>query len=307
MRLGGVVGVLCVALLMPMLIIGRLLPQGPQVAYMTDRNGNWDIYVLDWNRQLVRLLTADSTGDDRYPMWSRDGTQLGYHTNSEGDYDLMIRNANGSDPQMLEVSRRFQFAQEAMMDWSPDGRYISFHSDAGQRWNIYLTDPAGDLTYQVTDNIGENIRLNWSPDGKRVAFASARDGGLEIYTMTVEEMLRFSRSAEVYARRMTNNIDDDWNPVWSPDSTQIAFISGRDFNREIYIMNADGTEQQNITNTLAVEEQHPAWTPDGKGLIYSAAVGPTEDLYYLDLETGERRRLTFDNRGNEEAPSLWWP
>ncbi|MDX1992477.1 MAG: hypothetical protein SF029_08810 [bacterium] len=307
LRAAVVLAVLWLILLVPALLLGRGITRGAQVAYMSDQPGNWDIFVLDMTTRLTRRLTT-ADGDDRYPAWSNDGLQIGYHSNTESTYDLMLMDFDGRNPRMLPISQRFQFSQEAMIAWSPDGEYISYHSDAGGYWNLYLSDPAGETAFQVTFNPEEDIRMNWSPDGKMVAFASGRDGaGLEVYVLSVEEMLRFPRAGEIYARRLTDNFDDDWHPVWSPDGTQIAFISRRDLNSEIYIMDRFGREQRNLTNTVAVEEQHPVWTSDGTGLIFSANRHGTDDLFLLTLATGEIRRLTFDNRGNEQAPALWWP
>lgn len=59
---------------------------------------------------------------------------------------------------------------------------------------------------------------------------------------------------------LTNNPATDDNPVWSPDSGKIAFISNRDGNSEIYMMNADGTSPINLTNNDA-EDYSPVWSP----------------------------------------------
>ena len=60
--------------------------------------------------------------------------------------------------------------------------------------------------------------------------------------------------------RLTSDPARDFNPCWSPDGTQIAFQSERDGNWEIYVMNADGSDQKNITNNPA-DESHPSWGP----------------------------------------------
>jgi TolB protein len=60
--------------------------------------------------------------------------------------------------------------------------------------------------------------------------------------------------------QLTVNDTQDFNPAWSPDGTQIAFHSDRDGNGEIYVMNADGTSQQNRTSSPA-HENDPDWQP----------------------------------------------
>ena len=82
----------------------------------------------------------------------------------------------------------------------------------------------------------------------QIAFSSDRDGNIEIYVMDTNGGNQ---------RRLTNNPDDDWEPSWSPDGKRIAFMSDRDGHvdvrgwptGEIYVMDADGGNQQNLTQS----------------------------------------------------------
>ena len=58
--------------------------------------------------------------------------------------------------------------------------------------------------------------------------------------------------------RLTDNNADDWLPIWSPDGSKIAFMTNRDGNYEIYIMNSDGSGVTRITNNDA-EDWDPRW------------------------------------------------
>jgi len=83
------------------------------------------------------------------------------------------------------------------------------------------------------------------------SFRSDRDGNFEIYFMNADG------SAQT---RVTNNKEDDFRGSWSPDGTQIVFISLRDGNAEIYRMNTDDSEQVNLTNSGG-QDVGPAWQP----------------------------------------------
>jgi Tol biopolymer transport system component len=90
----------------------------------------------------------------------------------------------------------------------------------------------------------------------RIAFETYRDGNYEIYAM---------QSDGSNPTNLTNRPSStDFHPVWSPDGTQIAFVSDRDgqFNTEIYVMNADGSNQTRLTNNEAADRD-PSWSPDG--------------------------------------------
>lgn len=66
---------------------------------------------------------------------------------------------------------------------------------------------------------------------------------------------------------ITSNPSGNNSPIWSPDGKKIAFVSGRDGNQEIYVMNADGSQQTNLSKNPARDYQ-PAWSPDGKQIAF---------------------------------------
>ena len=74
------------------------------------------------------------------------------------------------------------------------------------------------------------------------------------------------------AGRLTRLTDDpgaDGFADWSPDGEQIAFAASRDGNCEIYVMDADGSNQINVTNT-EFDELYPSWSPDGNQIVFSS-------------------------------------
>ncbi|MDO9027223.1 MAG: DPP IV N-terminal domain-containing protein [bacterium] len=91
--------------------------------------------------------------------------------------------------------------------------------------------------------------------------------------------------------RLTFAPGNDALPALSPDGKRIAFSSKRDGNTELYVMDADGRNQQRITNNPALDFM-PAFSPDGKSLAYVSDRDGNDEIYLLDLETGKERRLT---------------
>ena len=99
---------------------------------------------------------------------------------------------------------------------------------------------------RLTNNHFTAKNPSWSPDGKRIAFTSSRDGNMEIYVMDADGNNQ---------QNLTNRPHLDWEPSWSPDGKRIAFMSNgeggleiKDGNLEIYVMDADGSNQRNLTN-----------------------------------------------------------
>ena len=103
-----------------------------------------------------------------------------------------------------------------------------------------------------------DLAPSWSPNATKIAFSSARDGNHDIYVMNADGSNR---------TRLTDNSAIDLNPSWSPDGSMIAFSSDRDGKmgrwtvpNEIYVMNADGSNQTRLTNNPA-DDTEPSWSP----------------------------------------------
>ena len=94
-------------------------------------------------------------------------------------------------------------------------------------------------------------------------------------------------------RRLTTTGDEETCARFSPDRSRIVYLKNdiAAGNDEIWAMNADGTNQANVTRT-PVAEGWPSWTPDGRAILYSAENSGRVSLYRLDLASGNRQRLT---------------
>lgn len=98
--------------------------------------------------------------------------------------------------------------------------------------------------------------------------------------------------------QLTFGLGDDLQPSFSPDGRNIVFVSSRGGNQEIYLMHADGLQQQRLTNNH-LREDVPTFTAGGEAILYSAHDGQSFDLYSLDLDDGETHNLTNSPESNE--------
>ena len=142
----------------------------------------------------------------------------------------------------------------------------------------------------------------------QIAFSSERDGNTEIYVMAADGKNQ---------RRLTNNPASDHSPSWSPDGKRIAFVSRRDghfigeggLSSEIYVMDADGGNQQNLTDN-DFYDTHPSWSPDGERIAFASRRdghfigegGLSSEIYVMDADGKNTRRLT-NNRKSDWSPS----
>ncbi len=115
----------------------------------------------------------------------------------------------------------------------------------------------------------------------RYLFVSERGGNADIWLLD-EEGEEF---------QLTDDPAEDLAPAWSPDGTRIAFESLRDGNGEIYVMNADGSEQVNLTQNPAPDHA-PAWSPDGAWIAFESLRDGSKDIYIMKADGAEQIRLT---------------
>ena len=128
--------------------------------------------------------------------------------------------------------------------WSPDGHQIVFRTDNG----IYVIKDGIQLRQLLSIDMPRGAgHLAWSPDGTRIVFSASQGQITMINADGTGLTLLTARGSNLM-------------PTWSPDGARIAFCSGRDGNNEIYVMNADGSGQTNITNNPA-SDCDPAWGP----------------------------------------------
>ena len=115
----------------------------------------------------------------------------------------------------------------------------------------------------------------------RFAYVSERRGNLDVWLLDEE-----GRNI-----RLTNHPAADLAPVWSPDGTRIAFESLRDGNSEIYVMDADGSNQVNLTRHEA-DDHAPSWSPDGGLIAFESVRDGARELYVMNADGTEGARLT---------------
>jgi Tol biopolymer transport system component len=269
----------------------------------------------------IRQLTFGGENAEAY--FSRDGQWLTFQSTREGracDQQYVIK-IDGTG------LRRVSNGQgKTTCGWFfPEGQQLFFASSHAHdsscpprpdpskgyvwgldRFDIYSANRDGSGLRRLTHYDVYTAEGVLSPDGQRIVFTSLKDGDLDIYTMNVD-------GTDV--RRLTTTPGYDGGPWWSPDGTKIVYRAWhppdsaglaeyqellaqrmvRPSRMELWVMNADGSGQRQIT-TLGGANFGPSWTPDGRRIVFSSNYrNPRSrnfDLYLINLDGSGLEQIT---------------
>jgi len=174
--------------------------------------------------------------------------------------------------------------------WSPDAQALVFVTNVDGDDDIWYTQVDGGGQYAITDNPYVDIDPEWSPvaNSREIVFASDREsvGSTEIYLMTIPDP-----DVPEEARRITSADKSSYAPTWNPRGTHIAFVSDRNTDADIFIMQANGEGQNVLTvGDDNAEDRAPAFTTDGRYITFiSNRIG---DQFAVYLTTYDGQELT---------------
>lgn len=219
-----------------------------------------DIYSLMPNGTGLQRLT-DSAGADICPAYSADGKEIAFCSNRTGAFEIWTMKQNGTrQTQVTSLGRLSLFP-----DFSPDGSKIVFMSGFFPNADLYVVDRTSGALTRLTNTPGLNGFPSYSPDGSKIAFVSSRSGPPQVWVMSADGSDPLQLTFDAAPKGQL--------PDWSPDGSRIAYQSAGG-NGDIYVMNADGTNQARLTNT-SEPDFGAAWSPDGSRIAFIRELGPT--------------------------------
>ncbi len=230
-------------------------PDGTKIAWSSDRDGGFEIYVMNADGSDVTQLTTEGGGLS--PRWSPDGERIAYTRGGT----IHVMNADGSDSVVVLPGQPASAVAELCETggfpggWSPDSSRIVYYSASvanGVGQVCTVTADGSEVNVIVSEPPVYNVEPVWSPDGKSIAFRSIREGNHDIYIVDLED------GSE---QRLTEGEALDIEPDWSPDGEWIVFGSSRDaVATDIYVMRADGSDVRRLTEHPA-KDSYPVWSP----------------------------------------------
>lgn len=306
-------------------------PDGNTLAFSWNASGQWELYTLSLDDFCRPQRITQGAGAKFAPCWSPDGNYLAYVLDLDGgeNYDIWLYHLPSGKHTNLTPDT--EYAIQPDISWSPDGSELAFAADISGKFEAYrlsLHDgavrpvshlpnpvykvkwsPAGDaiavvahgsgqdfFTYLVTLQNGECYPITmdnqaisakdiaWSPTGDRLAFASNVQNTYQIGV--------FDKTTRGITWISDNDKENEY-PAWSPDGSQIGYVSQAGPETELIVQEVDGKKAMKRYQIAQGIHYHPAFTPDGKGIVvvFDNPRLP-DDMWLLSLETGVFRQLT---------------
>ena len=261
--------------------------QGPlegKITFQSNRNGNFDIFVMNADGSNVTQLTSNPF-DEYLPLFSPDGSRIVF-ARCGFICQVVVINADGSGERVV-IDDGFPGA------WSPDGNRIALGGAAGTGIEgIWVVNVDGSGLVRVLD---PDFITDWSPDGRQLMIVSNRDGDYELYATPLD--------GSPVTKLTDNTADDNAGTGWSPDGSRVAFDSDLDGpDRDIFVMNADGSGVTDLTHDDVVNEGGAVWSPDGTQLAFDSDRDGARQIFTMNADGSGVTQLTFGPGVINEGP-----
>jgi Tol biopolymer transport system component len=264
---------------------------GTQIAFSSDCGGRWGIYVVQADGSLPLRVTP-SDMEARMPNWSPDAARLLFQSNKEGNWDIYTVNVDGSGLTRMTDHPK----AESSGAFSPDGTRILFASDRAGMNELFLMPAAGGEAVQITHQTAAGFRPVWASDGSHILYRASKPASDE--DGAPGEFFRI-RPDGTGAGTVSGGSRREFNPAYSPDGTKLAFDahedgvtweSGREW--DVWVMNGDGSGRRNLTAGNKVNDWGPSWSPGGKSIVFLSGQENVYDIYLMDADGTNVRRIT---------------
>jgi Tol biopolymer transport system component len=224
-----------------------------------------------WREMYVPQLTSGPSS----LSWSADGKSLFYSMQGR----IWRQRIDGDTAEQVTAGAGYDYQP----DISPDGRSLVFSRRKDDAINLVIRDLKSGKETPLTEGSAVNIDARWSPDGGRIAYVTTADSG-NFHIAIAERQNGVWKSRRWRPERKTADsryyysaVDHELSPAWSPDGTELVFVSNADVQHGTGRIVRQRLDLSALPEIVRDEETnwkaHPDWSPDGKRISYSSYYG----------------------------------
>ena len=260
-----------------------------RLAFTASLDGAPCIYLVNGDGTDQRRLTRTERLESS-PSWSPDGKSVAFFSRarSGGDVDLRIVDVTSEATVIVSGDGREKGPNPPV--WSGDGRRLAYIGlDSRGRNEVWVVNRDGTGLREMSSNFEARGKadVSISPDGRQIVYVAGLRGPFHIVLTDMESSQTFNLTEGMDAMHES--------PRFSPDGRRIVFASTRDdemlTRSDIFVMNVDGTGVRNLSRHPN-EDFNPHWTSDGRRVVFASLRSGTSQLFEVDLDSGQTRRLT---------------
>ena len=253
-------------------------PTGETIAFYSNVDGDFDIYLLDLATGDVTQLTTHP-GHDSSPAWSPDGKRLSFKSKRDGTSDLYLLALDTKEITRLTDDDTNEMAQS----WSPDGRWIAFETRRDGNADIYVVSVDGGREARLTWHEGNDFRPSWCAGDERILIQSKHDEVYQVFSMAPDgsELTQLTEGGSHRAA-----------PVCGPETGRIAYVLHEDSGKStIRVMDPDGSADMALTADSGGNDLAPSWSPTERRIVFYSDRNGSLELFVMQADGSRQRRL----------------
>jgi len=263
-----------------------LSPDKAWIAFASNRNGNFEIYVAATDGTAQMRVTNHPNATSTDPVWSVDGTTLVYESNFGGAWDLYTINVGTKQEKRLTTG----MGSSLNARFAPDGSGLIFESIVDFKSQIYHLDLTTSTLIKLSDGQGDDLNPTYSPDGSKIAFYSFRNSlKSSLYIMNADG----SNVTDVSDTTMSAI-----NPSWSPDGALIAYQAQTGVDLGVYVYELSTTKTRRVTDINSVNYA-PTWYCNSTTLVFTSNVTGNPNLFSTQALPIDAQAIHVDTQGQE--------
>jgi len=235
---------------------------GQSLAYQSNRDGNWDIWISKIAGGEPFNRTHDHRGEDLYPSWSPDGSRLAFWSDRDGSGYYVMSALAGSARKIVDSDAA------GPLHWSADGTELTYvtrdHTDVYFE-TVSLEGGEKRRIRAPGDNVFR-VQPSWSPDGRLVAYMDA-----SAYNSVMHPLLLF-RTTDSEHFAITGGRTRIWNATWSSNGRRLYYVSSRGGSGDLWqqtISEKGDPAGEPLRVTTGMGLRNASVSPSGRKLAYS--------------------------------------